>query len=99
MAKELLFSARVVEAEEAYRIGLLNHLVPRGELRAKTMWLAKMIAGNHRGAVMGVKSLLLQQRGEGLEAQWALEKDYTTHVMRGARAEDAFPEFIARKGR
>jgi enoyl-CoA hydratase len=99
MAKELLFSARVVEAEEAYRIGLLNHLVPRAELRAKTMWLAKMIAGNHRGAVMGVKSLLLQQRGEGLEAQWALEKDYTTHVMRGARAEDAFPEFIARKGR
>jgi enoyl-CoA hydratase/carnithine racemase len=99
IAKELLFSARVVEAEEAYRIGLLNHVVPRAELRAKTMWLAKMIAGNHRGAVMGVKSLLLQQLGEGLEAQWAAEKDYTTHVMRGARAEDAFPEFIARKGR
>ncbi len=99
IAKELLFSARVVEAEEAYRIGLLNHLVPRAELRAKTMWLAKMIAGNHRGAVMGVKALLLQQLGENLEAQWKAEKDYTTHVMRGARAEDAFPEFIARKGR
>ena len=99
MAKELLFSARVVEAEEAFRIGLLNHLVPRAELRAKTMWLAKMIAGNHRGAVMGVKTLLLQQLGEGLEAQWAAEKEYTTHVMRGAKAEDAFPEFIARKGR
>jgi enoyl-CoA hydratase/carnithine racemase len=99
MAKELLFSARVVEAEEAYRIGLLNHLVPRAELRAKTMWLAKMIAANHRGAVMGVKALLLRQLGEGLEAQWAAERDYTTHVMRGAKAEDAFPEFIARKGR
>jgi len=99
MAKELLFSARVVEAEEAYRIGLLNHLVPRAELRAKTMWLAKMIAANHRGAVMGVKALLLQQHGQGLEAQWAAEKDYTTQVMRGARAEEAFPDFIARKGR
>jgi enoyl-CoA hydratase/carnithine racemase len=99
IAKELLFSARVVDAEEAFRIGLLNHLVPRAELRAKTMWLAKMIAGNHRGAVMGVKALLLQQLGQGLEAQWAAEEDYTTHVMRGARAEDAFPDFIARKGR
>jgi enoyl-CoA hydratase/carnithine racemase len=99
MAKELLFSARVVEAEEAYRIGLLNHLVPRAELRSKTMWLAKMIAGNHLGAVMGIKSLLLQQLGEDLEAQWTAEKDYTTHVMRGAKAEDAFPDFIARKGR
>src|SRR5438874_13016351 len=35
IAKELLFSARMVEAEEAYRIGLLNHLVARDELRAK----------------------------------------------------------------
>ena len=99
MAKELLFSARVVEAEEAFRIGLLNHLVPRAELRAKTMWLARMIAANHRGAVTGIKSLLLQQLGQSLESQWAAEKDYTTHVMRGAKAEDAFPDFIARKGR
>jgi enoyl-CoA hydratase/carnithine racemase len=97
-AKELLFSARVVEAEEAYRIGLLNHLVPRAELRAKTMWLAKMIAANHRGAVMGVKAILVRQLGEGLEAQWQVEQDYTTRVMRGAKAKDAFPEFIERKG-
>src|SRR5690348_13852944 len=61
IAKELLFTARIVEAEEAYRIGLLNHLVPRAELRNKTMELARMIAGNHRGAVMGVKALLLRQ--------------------------------------
>ncbi|PYN40714.1 MAG: hypothetical protein DMD95_21050 [Candidatus Rokuibacteriota bacterium] len=35
VAKELLFSARVVEAGEAHRIGLLNHLVPCAELRAR----------------------------------------------------------------
>jgi enoyl-CoA hydratase len=99
MAKELLFTARVVEAEEAYRIGLLNHLVPRAELRTKTMGLARMIADNHRGAVVGIKSLLLQQHGESLESQWAAEKHFTTHVMRGAKAEDAFPDFIARRGR
>jgi enoyl-CoA hydratase len=99
IAKELLFSARVVGAEEAYRIGLLNHLVPRIELRSKTMELARMIAGNHRGAVMGVKALMLKQLGQGFEQQWAEEEDYTTNVMRGAKAEDAFPDFIARKGR
>jgi enoyl-CoA hydratase/carnithine racemase len=99
IAKELLFTARIVEAEEAFRIGLLNHLVPRAQLRAKTMELARMIAGNHRGAVMGVKALLLKQMGKSLEEQWAVEHEYTTHVMRGAKAEDAFPDFIARKGR
>lgn len=99
MAKELLFTARIVEAEEAYRIGLLNHLVPRAQLRTRTMELAKMIAGNHRGAVMGVKALLLRQKAKDLEGQWAEEQYYTTQVMRGAKAEDAFPEFIAKHGR
>jgi enoyl-CoA hydratase len=98
VAKELLFTARVVGAEEAYRIGLLNHLVPRAQLRAKTMELAKMIAANHRGAVMGVKALMLQQMAQNLEEQFNAEQEYARHVMRGAKAKDAFPEFITRKG-
>src|SRR6185369_16182873 len=86
VAKELLFTARIVEAEEAYRIGLLNHLVPRAQLRAKTMELAKMIAANHRGAVMGIKALMLEQMAQGLEAQFNAEQQYTTSVLRGAKA-------------
>jgi enoyl-CoA hydratase len=99
IAKELLFSGRVVEAAEAARIGLLNHLVPCAELRAKTMWLGAMIAKNRRESVMGVKALLLQHMGCDLDEQWANEREYTTKVVRGAKAEAAFPDFIARKGR
>ena len=99
MAKELLFSGREVKAEEAARIGLLNHVVPCERLREKTLWLATMIAKNRRDSVMGVKALLLRDMGAGLEQQWANERDYTTNVARGAKAEAAFPEFIARKGR
>ena len=99
MAKELLFSARIVEAEEAYRIGLLNHLVPESELRDKTMTLAKLIAGNHTGAVTGIKELMLRDLGTDLRTQWTHEVDHGKNIMRGAKAEDAFPDFIARKGR
>ena len=99
IAKELLFTARVVEAEEAHRIGLLNHLVPRARLRDKTMELARMISGNNRAAVTGIKALLLKQMAQNLEQQWQEERHFTTHVVRGARAEEAFPEFIARHGR
>jgi len=99
MAKELLFTARVVEAEEAYRIGLLNHLVPRAQLRAKTMEIATMIAKNDRKSVIAIKALLLRDLGCSLVEQWCNEKEFTRYVMPGAKAEDAFPEFIKRKGR
>ncbi|HXJ84006.1 MAG TPA: enoyl-CoA hydratase/isomerase family protein [Candidatus Methylomirabilis sp.] len=99
LAKELLFSGRPVDAPEAHRIGLLNHLVPCEQLREKTLWLATMIAKNRRESVMGVKALLFRDMGCDLEEQWANERQYTTDVVRGAKAEAAFPEFIARKGR
>src|SRR5947208_4727255 len=44
IAKELLFSARTVDAEEAHRIGLLNHLGPCAQLPDQTMWLPTMLA-------------------------------------------------------
>src|SRR4030095_15970395 len=87
IAKELLFSGRVVEATEAYRIGLLHHLQPLAGPRAETMCLATMIAKNKRESVVGVKALLLQDLGRSLEEQWANERSYTTSVMRGAKAE------------
>ena len=58
-----------------------------------------VLAKNRRESVMGVKALLLEGMGGTLEEQWANERSYTTKVVRGARAESAFPEFIARKGR
>jgi len=99
IAKELLFSGRIVEAEEAFRIGLLNHLVPCDQLKAKVMEICTPIAANRRESVMGVKELLLQHMGCNLEQQWANEKDFTTNKVRGYNAEQAFPEFISRKGR
>jgi enoyl-CoA hydratase/carnithine racemase len=62
------------------------------------MELAKTIAGNNRAAVIGIKQLLLKQMTESVEEQWDEERRFTTEVMRNAKAKEAFPEFIARKG-
>jgi enoyl-CoA hydratase len=99
MAKELLFTGRVVEAEEAYRIGLLNHLVPSDQLRDKTMEIATTIAKHRHESILGIKQLLLQDMGCDLQQMWANEKDFTSGQFRGYGVEQAFPEFLARKGR
>ena len=99
MAKELLFTGRVVEAEESYRIGLINHLVPSDQLRAKTMEIATTIAKNRHESVIGIKELLLQDLGSDLHQQWENERRFTTEVLQGYGVEQAFPEFISRRGR
>jgi enoyl-CoA hydratase len=99
IAKELLFSGREVLAEEALRIGLLNHLVPCADLRARTMELATAIAANDRASVMGVKALLLGNLGAGLEEQWAAEADYTANLVRPTAVGEAFRGFVPGKGK
>ena len=99
MAKELLFSGRVVEAEEAYQIGLLNHLVPCGQLREKTLEIATPIANNRRESVMGIKELLLQHKGADMRQMYENERTFTTDKVVGFGVEDAFPDFLSRKGR
>ena len=43
-ACQLLFTGDYCEAEEAYRIGLLNKLVPADQLESETMALARRLA-------------------------------------------------------
>ena len=99
MAKELLFTGRVVEAEEAYRIGLLNHLVPVEGLMDKAMEIGTTIAKNHPDSVRGVKHLLVENIGTEWQDMWEREGAYLSTEVRSPGVEQAFNEFIARRGR
>ena len=43
-AMEMILSGEIINAQEAFRIGLVNHVVPAEELEAKTMEIANRIA-------------------------------------------------------
>jgi enoyl-CoA hydratase/carnithine racemase len=69
-AKELIFTAETIDADEALRIGLLNRLVDDAELDAAVAALAERIAGQPPIAVRGTKRAVdraaQQSLGEGL---------------------------------
>ncbi|MFM8303540.1 MAG: enoyl-CoA hydratase [Actinomycetota bacterium] len=56
-AKEMSLTGNFVDAEEAYRIGIVNHLVPHAELLPTARRLAADIAGNDARAVTHLKAL------------------------------------------
>jgi enoyl-CoA hydratase/carnithine racemase len=98
-AKELLYTGRVVEAEEAYRLGLLNHLVPADKLMDKAMELAQTIAANHPRSVQGVKGLIQNNLGRSWEEMRQREHLARRTTHQGLAVEEGFQEFIQRRGR
>ena len=50
-AKEHLWTGDFLSAEEAHRLGMVNHVVPDDKLGAGTRWLARRIAGNSEYAL------------------------------------------------
>ena len=99
IAKELLFTARVVESEEAYRIGLLNHLVPADQLMDKAMELAGLIADNDPRMVQGVKELLIDDIGEGWRRHYDNEIEAQATKLAPTPVLEGLKPFLDRKGR
>lgn len=54
-AKEFLFTAEPMAAQEAWRLGMVNRVVPREKLEEETMTLAQKIAANQPFALRLVK--------------------------------------------
>ena len=66
-AKELLFTGRTVEAEEALRIGLVNKVVPPDALDEEAVRMANRIAGNSLSSLRSIKMLVNFGLNEGYE--------------------------------
>src|SRR5437016_7087689 len=66
-AKDILYSARTVDAEEALRIGFVQRLVPAAELETYTYDYLKKVAANAPLSVRGTKAQV-QAIFEGISA-------------------------------
>jgi enoyl-CoA hydratase/carnithine racemase len=84
-AKELIFTARRINAAEAFRLGLVNHVVPREALLPKATDLAREIIKNSPFAVRQAKWAI--DRGVDQEFEQGVEREHEAY-MRAIASED-----------
>jgi enoyl-CoA hydratase len=94
VAKDLLFTGRVVEAEEALRIGLLNKMVPSSELMDAAMEMGRMIAGNDAAAVQSVREILVSDIGLGWKEMMRNEGRTLARTLKAPPPEESFSGFL-----
>ena len=96
-AKEYLMTGKLLTGTEAAAIGLVNHAVPRSELRPFTMALARQLAGQMPYAVratkVAVNRMLRRQVLEMMDACLAWEE----HSMKMADHREAAAAFLEKR--
>jgi 2-(1,2-epoxy-1,2-dihydrophenyl)acetyl-CoA isomerase len=97
-AKELLYTGRVVAAEEAERIGLLNQIVPAARLVETAVEIGQMIVKNDARMVQGIKRLLHEEIGMGWRDRYATEEDARGTWLAAGHPREGFKDFLSRKG-
>ncbi|MFC0282961.1 enoyl-CoA hydratase [Camelimonas abortus] len=92
-AKELLFTADSWSAREGYRLGMVNHVVPREQLRAFTLDLARRIAAKPafalkltKEAVNGALDIMGQQA--------AIDRAFALHQLCHAHNQQQFGSLV-----
>ncbi len=96
-AKDMLLTARSVGAAEALSWGLVNRVVPAGELQQAAVALAEQIAANAPLAV-GMAKLIVDQ-GDGLDrrSQMALERWAQSQLISTADVQEAVMAFLSKR--
>jgi enoyl-CoA hydratase len=72
-ALDLTLTGREVSAQEAYRLGLVNQVVPHGELMPAAERWAGMILANSQQAIRSAKETILEVIGRPLDDALRLE--------------------------
>jgi enoyl-CoA hydratase/carnithine racemase len=81
-AMEIILTGKIYGAQEAYRIGFVNHVVPAKDLMAKATEMAEIIAANGPLATRAAKQAVLHGIGRTLRDGIAFETDSFNYLCR-----------------
>ena len=96
-ALEILTSARQVKAQEAAAIGLVNHVYPASELRARELELARLIATKGPVAVRLAKEAVRRGGNLDLFTACALETDLFAQAFGTQDRKEGMTAFLEKR--
>jgi 2-(1,2-epoxy-1,2-dihydrophenyl)acetyl-CoA isomerase len=96
-ALEILMTGRMVDANEALSIGLVDRIVPAAELAAETERLAQTIVSGPPIAISGIKRALRASEKNDLRAQIELESENQLAAFRSKDAAEGMAAFFEKR--
>ena len=94
---EILLLGEPFPAREALAMGLLNHVVPRGQALAKALELANRLAANGPLALRKIKEGVLRASGRPLAEALRIEDEVSAAVMASKDAREGPRAFRERR--
>jgi enoyl-CoA hydratase len=96
-AMEILLTGNLIDAHEAHRLGLVNYVVPAGEVMAKAEELAAAIAANGPIAVRAIKEGVRRAVGHTFEEGFKIENEVARPVMKSEDAREGPRAFMEKR--
>jgi len=93
IAAEMLFTGKAIDAQEAYRIGLVNKVVPIEHLMTEARKLADSICKAAPLAVRATKEAMMRGLSMSLEDGLKLEDEFTIYIMSTRDFEEGITAF------
>jgi len=97
LAAEMLFTGKTIDAQEAYRIGLVNKIVPLDQLMAEAKKMAEQICEASPLRVRCAKELLVRGMGLSLDEALRLEDDVQTYILNTEDCAEGFSAFAEKR--
>jgi enoyl-CoA hydratase len=96
-AMEILLTGNLIDAQEAYRLGLVNYVVPANQVIAKAEELAAVIAANGPIAVRAIKQGVRRAIGHPYDEAFKIENEVARPVMKSQDAREGPRAFIEKR--
>ncbi len=97
LAKEIIYTANNIKVDEAYRLGLVNHVYPLEDLMAQALKLAKKIARNAPIAVANSKKAINDGLQVNLDDGLALEVQLFSDCFESEDQKEGMSAFLEKR--